>query len=49
MSRSLEVTDTTVVIRPTPSTMWLWLLAFATGLNWMFWKFAFCDTSPRAL
>jgi len=49
MSRSLEVTDTTVVIRPAPSTMWLWLLVFVTDFSWMFRKFTFYDTSPRAL
>ncbi|WP_377153256.1 hypothetical protein ACFJIX_17765 [Roseateles sp. UC29_93] len=49
MSRFLEVTDTTVVIRPTPSTMWLWVLAFTTALSWMFWKFSLYDTSLKAL
>jgi len=49
MSRSIEVTDTTVVVRPTPSTTWLWLFAFATAFSWMFWKFTFYDTSPKAL
>lgn len=29
--------------------MWLWLFVFATGLSWMFWKFTFYDTSPKAL
>lgn len=49
MPRSLQVTDTTVVIRPATTTMWLWLFVFATGLSWMFWKFTFYDTSPKAL
>ncbi|MGN7877240.1 hypothetical protein ACTJKJ_27100 [Roseateles sp. 22389] len=49
MSRSLQVTDATVVIRPATTTMWLWLFVFATGLSWMFWKFTFYDTSPKAL
>lgn len=49
MSRSLEVTDSTVVIRPTPSATWLWLFAFATALSGMFWKFTFYDTSLKAL
>ena len=49
MPRSLQVTDTTVVIRPAATTMWLWLFVFATGLSWMFWKFTFYDTSPKAL
>ncbi|OWQ48914.1 hypothetical protein CDL60_03250 [Roseateles noduli] len=29
--------------------MWLWLFAFASALSWMFWKFTFYDTSPKAL
>lgn len=49
MPRSLQVTDTTVVIRPATTTMWLWLFVFATGLSGMFWKFTFYDTSPKAL
>ncbi|WP_157522302.1 hypothetical protein [Mitsuaria sp. 7] len=49
MSRSLEVTDTTVVIRPTPSMMPLWAFAFATALSWMFWKFGFYEVSWKAL
>ena len=49
MPRALEGSDTTVVIRPTPRTMWLWMFAFATALSWMYWKFSFYDVSWRAL
>lgn len=49
MPRSLEVTDTTVVLRPAPSTVWLWMFVFATALNWMFWKFSLYEVSARSL